>query len=57
LSVKAQKTLKKKEINITFLEAIYPETEETFLSFRKRVKVIMQDYMDKVANKKIIVVN
>jgi len=40
------KTLKKKEISVTFLEPIYPEDKETFLSFRKKVKVVMQDYMD-----------
>lgn len=40
------KTLKKKEIKITFLEAIYPMQEESFLSFRKRVKFEMQRYMD-----------
>ena len=41
------KTLNKKEIDVTFLEPIYPQSEETFLSFRKRVKVVMQTYMDK----------
>ena len=41
------KTLNKKEISVTFLEPIYPKEEETFLSFGKRVKVVMQDYMDK----------
>jgi 1-acyl-sn-glycerol-3-phosphate acyltransferase len=41
------KTLKKKEISVTLLDPIYPMSDETFLSFRKRVKVVMQDYMDK----------
>ena len=41
------KTLDKKEINISFLEAIYPQEEETFLSFRKRVKLVMQSNIDK----------
>ncbi len=41
------KTLAKKEINISFLAPIYPKLDETFLSFRKRVKLVMQNYMDK----------
>ncbi len=40
------KTLDKKEISVTFLEKIHPQSGETFLSFRKRVKGIMQNYMD-----------
>jgi len=36
------KTLEKKEINITFLEPIYPHKDEKFLTFSHRVRGIMQ---------------
>jgi len=40
------KTLKKKDVSITFLEPIYPENSETFISLRKRVKNKMQQYIN-----------
>ena len=36
------KTLEKKEVEIRFLEPIYPEKDEKFLSFGKRVREVMQ---------------
>jgi len=41
------KTLDKKEVTITFLEPIFPEKEEGFVAFRKRVKVVMQNHKEK----------
>jgi 1-acyl-sn-glycerol-3-phosphate acyltransferase len=40
------KTLEKKDVTITFLEPIHPEKEESFIEFRKRVKIDMQNHID-----------
>jgi len=40
------KTLDKKDIKVTFLEPIYPQSEESFIEFRKRVKSKMQSFID-----------
>jgi len=40
------KTLKKKEVDITFLKPIYPNKDERFLTFGNRVKNVMQSYID-----------
>ena len=40
------KTLDKKNVKITFLEPIYPKEAETFLELRRRVKEVMQTYID-----------
>ena len=42
------KTLEKKEIDITFLEPIYPNRDEKFLTFGNRVREIMQLSIDKM---------
>jgi len=41
------KTLDKKDVTITFLEPIFPQEDECFTAFRKRVKQQMQQYIDK----------
>ena len=41
------KTLEKKEVSITFLEPIYPKSDERFLSFGNRVRKLMQSHVDK----------
>ena len=41
------KTLEKKEVEISFLEPIYPHKGEKFLTFGNRVKQTMQLYIDK----------
>ena len=40
------KTLEKKEVDITFLEPIYPNKNEKFLTFGNRVKEVMQSSID-----------
>ena len=40
------KTLTKKDVIITFLSPIYPKMNETFPQFKKRVKNIMQEFID-----------
>jgi len=40
------KSVKKKDVTVTFLDPVYPEKDETFLHFRKKVKAMMQTYID-----------
>lgn len=41
------KTLEKKEVDITFLNPIYPQEDEKFLTFGNRVKNVMQNHIGK----------
>lgn len=41
------RTLEKKDVTITFLDPIYPNRDEKFMEFGKRVRQIMQDYIEK----------
>lgn len=41
------KTLRKKDVSVTFLEPIYPQEEEKFLPFKKRVQLTMQTFIDR----------
>lgn len=40
------KVTDKKDVNISFLEPIYPQKEESFLELRKRVKANTQQFVD-----------
>ncbi len=40
------KTLEKKSVTVTFLDPVYPNSDERFLQLRKRVKAVMQEYID-----------
>ena len=41
------KTLEKKDVTITFLKPIYPKSDEKVMEFKKRVREVMQEYIDK----------
>ena len=43
------KTLERKDVDITFLEPIYPKRDEKFLTFGNRVRGVMQLFIDKTS--------
>jgi len=47
------KTLDKKNVEITFLEPIYPHNDEKFMQFAKRVQLIIQKHIDKKIDEQI----
>jgi putative phosphoserine phosphatase/1-acylglycerol-3-phosphate O-acyltransferase len=41
------KTLDKKDVTVTFLDPIYPKSDENFLELRRRVSTVMQEYIER----------
>ena len=40
------KSVNKKEVTVTFLDPVYPQSDESFAQYKKKVKAMMQTYID-----------